>query len=261
MCARKIESIEEVHKLQLDLLTFFDQKCKENNLRYFLAGGTLLGAVRHQGFIPWDDDIDVAMPRKDYEKFIEISKDFKNQYKVIAMENTKNAVLPFGKLVNENYSNYRKTLDGKYGIRMDIFPLDGLGNDYEEALKRGKSILFAKKFFTVCFKNNIFSKFLNKLNFQKISYKHLVKKLKKHNFDDSKYVGSIVGGLRKLDEIFEYRIYSENRLMKFEDKEFSGMKYYDEYLKKMYGDYMKLPPKEKQIAEHGVEIYEMKGGI
>ena len=95
MNPRKIDDIDTIHNLQLKLLCFFDKVCKENNLNYFLAGGTLLGAVRHKGFIPWDDDIDVAMPRKDYEKFIDISENFKEEYKIIALENNKDAVLPF----------------------------------------------------------------------------------------------------------------------------------------------------------------------
>ena len=87
----------------------------------------------------------------------------------------------------------------------------------------------------------------------------MLKECNKNDFYQSKYVGSIAGGLRKTKEIFEYRVYSETMDMEFEGKIFKGMKYYDEYLTRMYGDYMKLPPKEKQVAEHNVEIYDMRG--
>ena len=254
---KKINDLNEIHKLQLDLLIEFDKICKNNNIKYFLAGGTLLGAVRHKGFIPWDDDIDISMPRNDYENFINITSDLKGDYLVLAQENIDDYVLPFAKFVNKNYSNFRKTYNGKYGIRMDIFPLDGLGNNYEKAVKRGKYIVFLRKLHYFCFKENVISNFLRKIKIQKIIYKHLVYVAKKDDFYNSKYVGSIVGGLKQVKEILDYQVYSETMPMEFEGKELSGMKYYDEYLTKMYGDYMKLPPKEKRISEHNVEIYEI----
>ena len=199
------------------------------------------------------------MPRKDYEKFLIISKNFQDDYKTLIPAETDNFHLVFAKLVNKNYYNNKKTLKGKYGIRMDIFPLDGLGNTEMESIKQAKRIMFYRKFYSICFKDNILSKLLYKINFHKLAYKLLSKVFNKYTFEDSKYVGSVIGGLRELKEIFEYRVYSETMDMEFEGKTFKGMKYYDEYLTRMYGDYMKLPPKEKQVAEHNVEIYDMRG--
>ena len=257
---RKIDDINEIHKLQLQLIKYFDSFCKENNLKYFLAGGTLLGAARHEGFIPWDDDIDIAMPRPDYEKLLDMSKQIKNPYMILDPETNKNYMLPFAKFVNKYYYNYRKGLKGKYGIRMDIFPLDGLGQTEKEAIKNAKHILFKRKFFSMCFKENIFSKLLNKINFQKLAYKNLKKEFLKNDFYNSEYVASIVGGMKRLKEVFPYKVYSETSNMKFEDTKLSGMKYYDDYLSKLYGDYMKMPP-ENQRENHGVEIYDMRGEV
>ena len=142
---KKIDSLDEVHKLQLKLLSYFDDICKKNDLKYFLAGGTLLGAVRHKGFIPWDDDIDLAMPRDDFEKFIKLSDSLEEDYKVLIPSKTEKFHLVFAKLVNKYYYNDKKDLKGKYGIRIDIFPLDGLGNTEKIALKHSKKILFIRK--------------------------------------------------------------------------------------------------------------------
>ena len=256
---KKITDLNVVHQLQLQLLEYFDEFCKDNNLRYFLAGGTLLGAVRHKGFIPWDDDIDVAMPRNDYEKFITLCNKLDKDYKILSCELLNEHMIPFAKFVDVNYQNYNKSINGRYGIRIDVFPLDGLGNSYSSAIKISKKIVLFRKFHYFCFKKNIMSTLLNKLMIHKLFYFILKNIAIKNNFYDSKYVGSIVGGLRRLDEIFEYRVYSETMDMEFEGKIFKGMKYYDEYLTRMYGDYMKLPPKEKQVAEHNVEIYDMRG--
>ena len=257
--SKKITDLNTVHNLQLELLIYFDKLCRDNNLTYFLAGGTLLGAVRHKGFIPWDDDIDLAMPRDDFEKLMSLNDNLDIDYGLLIPSKTYGYHLPFAKFVNKNYFNYRKTYDGKYGIRMDIFPLDGLGNTKEEAIKNAKKILFIRKFYCLAFKENIFSKILLKIRFDKFIYKILYNNLTKNNFYHSEYVGSIIGGLKKLDEVFEYKVYSEAMDMEFEGKKVKGMKYYDEYLSKLYGDYMKLPSKEKQVAEHNVEIYDRRG--
>lgn len=256
----KLIGLKELQKLQLQILIDFDKICKKNNLKYFLAGGTLLGAVRHKGFIPWDDDIDVAMPRTDYNKLIKLSKELPEKYQLICPEKVKQYKILFSKIVYKKYFEVEKGLKDNYGIFIDIFPLDGLGNNKHKARIHAKKILIMRTIINICFlDNNLFSKLLKKIHFNNLTYRILMRTFNKYNYHESKYVGSIAGGLRMLDEIFEYRVYSETMDMEFEGKIFKGMKYYDEYLTRMYGDYMKLPPKEKQVAEHNVEIYDMRG--
>lgn len=255
---KKIDDMDKVHELQLELLSFFDDVCKKNNLRYFLAGGTLLGAVRHKGFIPWDDDIDLAMPRDDYEKFLKLAPTLPEEYRVLIPAKTPKFHLVFAKIVNKYYYNDRKDLKGKYGIRMDLFPLDGMGNDEKTAMKHAKKLFFLKGIYSLSFRDNIFSKLLYMTRIHKLVYRRLAKKFNKYNFDESKYAGSVVGGLKRYDEIFEYRVYSEPLIMNFESIKVPGMKYYDEYLTKLYGDYMKLPPKEKRVPVHDLDIYDMR---
>ena len=255
---RQITDLKEIQKLQTNVLVYFDKICKENNLKYFLVGGTLLGAIRHKGFIPWDDDIDVCMPRSDYEQFLSISDKLEKDYIVLSPESNNNYMLVFSKLANKNYYNYRKGLNGKYGVRMDIFPVDGLGNDYGTAVKQMKRITVARKIFSVCFKNNIFSKLLHKLNVHRLGYKLMIKQCKKYKYQESEYVGCIAGGMKGEKDIFKKEIYNKLENVTFEGHKLPGLIYYDKYLKQMYGDYMKLPPKSEQI-NHGVEVFDMRG--
>jgi len=112
-----IEDIEEIQKVDLEILRFFDNVCRENNLTYFLSGGTLLGAIRHKGFIPWDDDVDLVMPRKDFEKLIEILDKSDSNYKLFIPGCSEDYFYTFGKLVDT-----RTVLD-----EFDYCPIKGMG--------------------------------------------------------------------------------------------------------------------------------------
>ena len=254
-------NVKEVQNLQLEILKYFDKFCRDNKLKYFLAGGTMLGAIRHKGFIPWDDDIDVCMPREDYEKLINSTNFETNNFKILETRKSEKFVHLFAKVVNINYVNndYDK-ISERYGIDIDIFPIDGLGNNKKKAYKVGKKILKKKKNIYICFSENhkFISKILLKLNINKILYKNLLNKLNKNSFYDSAYVGSIVGGLRELKEIFERRVYDEEIEVTFENYNFLGMKNYDEYLKRMYGEYMKLPSIEARVPPHNIEVIRVK---
>jgi len=259
---KRITDIKKIQKIELDLLEYFDKICKQNNLNYFLAGGTLLGAVRHKGFIPWDDDIDVAMPREDYNKLLNLK--LESNYKILSIENEKKYPMCFAKLINKNTHVKEKGIVEyeQYGIFIDIFPLDGLGNNKKQAEKLGKKIMFLRKIHLIIvrqlnnkitFKNII--KGIVKLIDIKFIYNVILKNATKYSFYESEYVGSIVGGAKGLDEIFERKIYSESLEMKFEGKSFKGMKYYNEYLSRMYGNYMEIPPVEKRGGHHTIECY------
>lgn len=115
---------------KLKILTEFDKLCKKYNLRYSLAGGTLLGAIRHKGFIPWDDDIDVCMPRIDYMKLQKIFNNTSNEFKLVS-NILENIDAPFSKIINEKFiviSNDNNSNLDKY-LWIDILPVDGLPND------------------------------------------------------------------------------------------------------------------------------------
>ena len=263
-----ISSIKEIQKVEIEEIEYFDKICKENNLKYFLAGGTLLGAVRHKGFIPWDDDIDIAMPRKDYEKLLGLNLDEK--YKIIAIENKEKYIWPYAKMIHRNTyvkENNVKDMD-EYGIFIDIFPLDGLGNNKLVAEINEYIIRFLRgRLVTITNGNgkcnsilkNIIQSHYTKMGKEKV-YNKILKCATKHDFYKSKYVGSVVGGARGKKEIFKYQVYSETMDMPFENLTLKGMKYYDEYLSKMYGNYMELPPEDKRGGFHTIECYYREDG-
>ena len=131
---RNIE-INELKKLELDILIEIDEICTKNNFRYSLAYGTLIGAVRHKGFIPWDDDIDIFLPRPDYNKFVDYCSKNKTIFKLLSYDNSRWYSYPFAKATNQNTVIEEEETDfnGKMGIYVDVFPLDGLGDTYNDA--------------------------------------------------------------------------------------------------------------------------------
>ncbi len=128
-----ILSLEEIKSFSLDILVFFDKYCSDNNLRYYLAFGTLLGAVRHRGFIPWDDDIDVYVPRPDYDRVIEQFKDPDGRYAAVSCFNDASYLYPFAKIVDRKIKSMTESGEiGANGLGIDLFPLDGLPSDMDE---------------------------------------------------------------------------------------------------------------------------------
>ena len=264
---KKMIEVEELKKIQIDLLNVLDDYCNRNGLTYYLTYGTLIGAVRHKGYIPWDDDIDVMMPRTDYENFIAgfNSSGHASNIKVFSHETDPDYYLAFAKLINtatvmqeEVNSNYQ------IGVYIDIFPLDNLSDDYEIAKKRMRKAFRYNEL--MLFKNLTLSK-------ERAWYKNavlkvgrivssfwsrngLIKKLNnfniyKKNGGFTKYVGSVVG-ITVGDEsrVFESKWFQSTVTVEFEDHEFIAPAGYDAFLRKLYGDYMKLPPPEEQISHH-----------
>ena len=135
---RDITELEELHQIETDILTAIDEICRKENIRYYLAGGTLLGAVRHKGFIPWDDDIDIAMPRDDYERFLKVMrKGAHPYYKILALEYKEDYPYTFAKVVDTRtrlQEEIGKDLP-EMGVFIDIFPLDGMGDDRDKAMQ------------------------------------------------------------------------------------------------------------------------------
>ena len=249
----------------LDMMSWYHKLCEENNLRYYVVGGTALGAIRHKGFIPWDDDIDVGMPRADYEKFRELSSKLSagSRYAIEFPSNKKDFVYPYGKVYDTATTLIEHTrYKTKRGIFIDVFPLDGLGDDKEEALR---------SFEAIDAKYNLLATEVCALRKERGWYKNLAiiiarcippfilnsRKLirqieelsKKRDFDSCEYVANAVGNWHK-KEIMRREWLGTPTLYEFESIKVYGPENYHEYLTQLYGDYMKLPPKEKQVSHH-----------
>lgn len=135
-------SIQEIKDIELSLLIQFDLICNDQQLRYSLGGGTLLGAIRHNGFIPWDDDVDVMMPRPDYDMFLKYCRDNPIPFFLVCHEYNPNYKNLFAKVVAPNTTIIDSSINiesTEMGVHIDVFPIDGLGQSDSDAIKQFKN--------------------------------------------------------------------------------------------------------------------------
>ena len=254
---KKIDS-DELKRIELNLLIKFDEICKENEFKYFLCGGTLLGAIRHKGFIPWDDDIDVLMPRPDYEKLLKFYKE--NQVGDIRFVSWKtgDSIYPFLKLVNIKTKVKEKYLDDKYAtnVWIDIFPLDGMPDNDRIIERKYKKIKFYKMLLMTAYSESgkgatWYAKRIKQLLIplcKRMNVTKLCDKLNKiameYSIETSPFVGGFLWGYGIQEKMpLEFLDCVE---VEFEGHKFPAPKCWDYYLKKLYGDYMALPPEEER---------------
>lgn len=271
MNAMKQLSSLELKQVELQLLTQVDEICRKEELWYSLGGGTLLGAIRHQGFIPWDDDIDIMMPRPDFDAFIDYCLTHEVPFGIRTFENDKNYVDLSAKIYNTEtvVETDGLTDEAGIGVAIDVFVIDGLGATYKKAKKAFKSTRFKrellnaaqwKKFFRskthpwyyepIRFGFFVMSRTVNKSKvFEKIQSKY-----RKIEFEKAAYAGAVGGSYRE-KEILPKEVFTEFIELPFEGRQFYAIAAYDTYLSSIYGDYMKLPPVEKQVSHHLFKAY------
>ena len=260
-------NLNEIKNREFIMLCELDKFCKKNALKYYIAGGTLLGAIRHKGFIPWDDDIDVCMPRKDYEWLI---RNFKSNYKEIEIKSKLSIGydIPFAKIVDKNTIIYSKFMNHEFDkmLWIDIFPIDGLPKDLEKVKNIYKKCNFYRKILLLTEANlgegtNIFRKYIKyilKPLARLYGKKRCVDKLEKialsNNYDISEYVGAVTWGLYGIGERMLKIEFEKSVEVEFEGCKFPTFSCWDSYLSGLYGNYLELPPISKR-SNHNFAVY------
>ncbi len=258
--------INAVRSIELQILCEIDRICKKYDISYHLTYGTLLGAIRHEGFIPWDDDIDVAMERKEYERFKQVCKEELSDKFFYQCNETDGEYFHLMDKIRMNNTVFKETYLAKWnihhGIYVDIFPLDFVPEGW---LKR-KIHFFYFQFFRI----GLMSKYLDvkerkgikkifsillRIVYAPFSLSFLYKKSEiiasKYKVQ-GKYIFSMYDSI-KTDSLLEYEWIKTTKNVLFEGLSFPVPEHFEDVLKVFYGDYRKLPPEEERVPQHNIE--------
>jgi len=267
---QEVTDIREIQQMELGIMEYIHEICQKIGVKYFLAYGSLIGAVRHKGFIPWDDDMDICMLREDYEKLQDYLISNPNErYEVMSYKNNLNYVYPFMKVQdNQTYLLEEDVrIDSNMGIYVDIFPVDGYEDD---SVFKDKMTRLIKKRQLSCYTFKGITNTKSLLN----SLIRYISVIVFYFTNTNKYIGGIdeLAKSRKVDdyELVDYLIYKdmhkpvwkrewlEQTIMGvFEGKEFMIPKNYHEILTSDYGDYMQLPPVELRFSHHDFQLWKI----
>ena len=263
-------SMNELQKKELELFKAFVAVCEKHHLQYFLVGGSALGAIRHKGFIPWDDDIDVGMPRKDYDEYMKLQYEYEGT--PFFIQNFKSDpcyIYNYGKLrdssttfIENMYKNHRIN----HGVWIDIFPIDGFSKEIKprEKFKRKIGHIWNQVYLSYLpslrrkvrkktwFKDillNIVAGLTYVFDIAHYRNKHVERYVRKIPLEESVMAGNYFGFNMKR-EAMDSNLFKEFIKVPFEDMEAYVLKDYDTYLRNLYGDYMTPPPSDKQVGHH-----------
>jgi len=268
-------SLREVQLISLEICKKIDQICDEQDIRYYLYAGSLLGAVRHKGFIPWDDDVDVVMPRPDYERFLAYMQAHQDELLPLRLYNI--GLQPDYPYMISRVSDERYILEVEnedpygIGVFVDVYPWDGVGQSEEEMMRRKKK---ATRYSSLCYlstrqkciKDNTrsrlkllikplafaYAKLMGKRHFAKV----LDKMAPKYAYDESKYVGCIVWGTYGTKSIYPIEWMEPYEKLQFEDAQLRAPREWDKALTKLFKQYMEPPPEKDRVPHHNYRAFE-----
>lgn len=256
--SKEVITREGCREIQLNILECISNICKENDIKYSLAYGTLIGAIRHKGFIPWDDDIDICLLRNDYEKLIYILRN-QTEYAWLSLEDNRDEgyYVPFAKAVDNRTVALLESSHVTHGIWVDIFPIDNVPNgvwDSRLFLKKVNILRASVIAMTTNFKKSkldkkyiekrVLSTGANMIGKNRITaiYENTVTKYSEHT---TGYVGCLSSAYIE-KERYPISWFHDYINVTFEGKDFMAIAKYDEYLSALYGNYMELPPVDKR---------------
>lgn len=263
--------LRQLQKVILIIAKELKRICEKNDIRYTLIGGSLIGAVRHKGFIPWDDDFDVVMSRKEYERFLECCKtDLSSQFEILNWDTNNSFCMACSKILlkgTEAIESIHQVEGYPKNLYIDIFPFDTIPDDLRLRKKQERKTYFYKKML-LC-KQGGSKYYTNFIGFKKIGFflmgilakcisrESLILRYKK---EMKRYQGekldftSIAGSYGYSREIIRHSLLEEFIQLPFEDTTFSVMKDYDIYLRMVFGDYMQLPPENKRMNHSFLKV-------
>ena len=263
-------TLPEIKAIELEILKEFHKFCVENNIRYFISHGTLLGTIRYKGFIPWDDDIDVLVPREDYNRLLTLFKD-NEQYRLLHFEKDERFLFPYAKLCDMTTLKVEKEqeADLHLGLDMDIFPLDAWDNDLKKArveVKRQSRAMFglglakSDKATSASFLKRLVKRVLmvfHKMRGSKYYVRKIMKEAIKHPYEGSKYLGGKAWNVYGYRDILPAEVFDHPIDVEFEGYKFWAPVGYDAFLTSLYGDYLPEPPPERRKTHHNFKAYKL----
>ncbi len=279
---RKITDIHELRQIQMGILDHVHQFCQERSLRYSLSSGTLIGAVRHKGYIPWDDDIDIYMPREDYERFLQTYQDETGKYKLLApllsplkggrldasdppplrgdKRGASSYYYTFAKVIDTRTLMMEKETEGyEIGVYIDVFPVDYVTDDLKERQRifARKHLLYKIRRCKISHSNPLHSRlayWCYKLLPVSVSTLNrwieqlIVRREPTNTLCHMTEAGPTIKGCFPAKDMESYID------LPFEDRVYKAMAGYDDHLRRTYGDYMQLPPEDQRVT-HQFEAY------
>lgn len=268
---RHMLDLSGIHATELDIMLYFQNICRQYNLKFYLCGGTMLGAARHRGFIPWDDDVDLVMPRPDYDRLISLERKkhiISKPYKMYAYE-LENADFPFIKICDTRThlrQQYVHEDEANSHLWIDVQPADGEPEDSRELERRYKRLSRLRTCYTLCFARlgqgqgrfRTAAKYvlvpLARIPGPRFWSRRIISISRKYDYGSSEHVGIVGWGIYGPGESCLKKEYDREVTVTFEGHEMPAMSCWDSYLKALYGDYMKLPP-ESQRRVHMMEAW------
>lgn len=263
-------TLQELKDIEFEILKTFDAFCKENNIKYYLSHGTLLGAIRYKKFIPWDDDVDLLIPREDYLRMIELFEDTE-RYQLFAFEKDSNYLYPYAKLCD--MTTYKEEFgynNGvKLGVDIDLFPLDAWNDDLRKAKREVKYINKNMFYLALSKRKNSgsvhplkrlvkgFLLLISKIAGSKYYVKNIIKASRKGVKEKNNYLGCKAWCVYGEKGIIPAEAFDETVYVDFEGEKFPAPKGYDTYLTCLYGNYLPEPPPEKRKTHHNFKAYKL----
>lgn len=258
------ETLRKLQLKELDTLVYFKEFCDKNNLLFYLCGGCCIGSLRTGGFIPWDDDIDILMPRADYEKLYKLwDNDKQERFKLLRTDEKIFTGNIFTTIVDTETTCVKANqahLDIPFGIMMDIFPIDGCPKGkFKRTMQKLNAMIYSLFLAQIVPENHggimaLGSKFLLSIvrspKAREKKWRNAERRMSKYKIADCEYITELCEGVHSMQPEYPKEWFASAVYREFEGLQMPIPVGYDPYLKKAFGDYMTLPPKDKQIPHH-----------